>query len=422
MPTIQFRNLPNIVIHSPFLGKFLTLYSSKVISLFIGIATLSIWTRYFSVETYATYQLYISFVELLAIGNLSGLKAVAMQSGTLKQDGNFMAATYIQVGTSVIIGILWVGIVIYRKLWEGTLFMAVPIVVVILLNQLYPLSENYLVGKGKIYTISLRDVLSKSVVFTVLLLCGFLSLNSPIQLFFIVLLSTLAFKGTIMYKAYSGLQPKPVQWDRLKFGFHLSFSELLAVVVTALQKPLVNEFGTLRDVALFSVALTFYNQIKMAILSVIPVFYPALTRYSSISEAWNRFRNKIIIFSISFFALCLLVFFLIPWIVPIVVSHKYYAAIPYAQWLILFSGLSAIPALLRSLLSAQRKIRSIYIYDVCFPVFLIIFIALLLPRYGIWGMVIARGGTILLGSILISTLVLFEIRKDIKSANNEISS
>jgi O-antigen/teichoic acid export membrane protein len=196
---------------------------------------------------------------------------------------------------------------------------------------------------------------------------------------------------------------------------------MLAIAVTALQRPLVNEFGTLRDVALFSVALTFYNQIKMIILSVIPVFYPSLTRFGSISEAWEGSKSKIILFSVSFFCFCLFVSIIIPWIIPILVSQKYSAAISYAQWLILFSSLSAVPALLRSMLSAQRKIRSIYIYDVSFSVFLIGLIALFLPKYGVWGMVVARGGAILLGAILISVLVHYEVRKNSKSVKNEIS-
>jgi len=416
MSISSIKKLTNQIAHSS-LGKFLTLYSSKVVSLFIGLATLSIWTRFFPIETYGTYQLFLSFLELLAVANLSGLDAVATQAGALKQDGNFIAATGIRIGVSALIGILWVGIVLYKNMWEGTLFMAVPIVIVIILNQTYSLSENYLVGKGKIFTISMRDVFSKSVGFIVILFCGILAINKPVQLFFIALLSALAFKGAIMYNAYSGLQRKPVQWNRLKFGLNLSFSEFLAIAVTALQKPLVNEFGTLKDVALFSVALTFYNQIKMAILSVIPVLYPQMTKLDSISEVWKKTKRKILLFSGSFFTLCVILFFILPFLIPLLVSRKYYAAIPYAQWLILFTGINAVPALLRSMLSSQRRMKSIYMYDIGFPLLLIGLIALLLPQFGVWGMVAARGASVFISTCFIIMLVYREIKNEIIKQN-----
>jgi O-antigen/teichoic acid export membrane protein len=164
-------------------------------------------------------------------------------------------------------------------------------------------------------------------------------------------------------------------------------ASLLAGLVAA-DKLLLNEYLTITDVAVYSIALIFPQQIKKLFDIFDQFVTPSIYKAKSIAQAWNYLRYKFILISLIFFGIGFGGYFILQVLIPLFFSEQYVAAVPYTRWLWLTFSLSMPPLYLSNILKDQQKVRFGYVSSIGSPLTRFVFYIILLPL-GIWGIVLA---------------------------------
>lgn len=385
------RNYLNQILDNK--NRILTLCSLggvQAASILLGLLTTALWARYTPPDTYGQYQVILSIAMIIGTLCLSGMGESLTISAAKGYDGNLIKILRYKFVALVVggIGVACVGVYYY---WNSDTAMATGLFVMALL---FPLSQmdtvwiSWLSGKGELNRLSayrgIALVLS-AIALAFLLLYRTTSL--PVLLVGVCGVSALL-TLVIIWRLTRQKSNTNEHWETIKYGFHTTAALLLGGLIAA-DKLIIDRYLSSSAVAVYAIAIVFPTQIS----TIYSIFNQMLIQKTygadSVRTAWFNIRKPFVILVILFTSIGVIGFFLIPLFVPLLFSNKYAVAVTYAKWLWLNQALVAPSTYLANIVRSQQKIQFIYVFSIAQPL-IIFMLYLLLIRYGITGIVLAK--------------------------------
>ncbi len=365
------------------------LSGAQILTLILELSSSALWARYIVKEIYGQYQLVISLMKMVSNFCLNGLAESLLISAAKGYDGNLAKITQYKFLATLLGSLVLLAGSFYYLNSHPAISVALWIVVFLFpFNELQQIWVHWLRGKGKIGLVAGLDVLRASLillVFGLLIFFNKIDLNTLLS----VLLGTGAVfsLGMVIY-AFRNRCNQMEDRGTIHYGFHATMATLL-VGATLTDKIIINHYLSIEDVAVYSIALLFPNQIKILYSIFNQIFIPKFSAAKDIRSAWQYLKPKFPIVLGIFLTIGIGGFVLMPVLIPLFFSDRYVQAVPYAQWLWLSLAVMVPATYLGNILRAQKKVKFVYLFETANPLILF-FLFLILVRYGLWGMVIAR--------------------------------
>ena len=179
-------------------------------------------------------------------------------------------------------------------------------------------------------------------------------------------------------------------YDLLPTAIKLSLINIIPLLAANIDKILLPLFLSFEELAIFGVAL------------IIPQNLFSLTRKLNYHLFFKKagaikkekLKEKLIKNSI-WILLGIIVstgtlWFITPFAIKILFTETYLLSVPYAQFLILFIGLTFISELFKIHYEAGRKIKNLLVFETIPYMFQIVLSVILIPVIGVWGAAIAK--------------------------------
>ena len=369
--------------------KFSGLFALRTGTVLLGIINSILWTRFVDQEVYGQYKLILSIIAVVSGFCLPGLAEAVMISAAKRYDGNVRRLLTIKIAVAVCGSIAICGAGFYYRIEQAVLF--VPFLVAALffpLHELTPMLNSWLNGRGMVNLLFLIQVLSAltwTILFSILLYCGFRSLSS---LIFGSLFVSALFALLLVLYIFRKRENSKTDSTSIKYGFHTSLAYVFGTLVVT-DKIIINAHFSAKEVAVYSVALIFPEQIRMLYAVINQLIIPNIYKAKSVTEGWAYLRSKIAFLYLSFVSIGIVGFIVFPIIIPLLFSQRYAAAVPYGKWLWLSLSLAAPATYLGNILRSQQIKMFVYVFSICQPILLFCMYNFFIS-WGIKGIVISR--------------------------------
>ncbi len=393
---------------------WLTLVSlggAQLLGLVFGLVSNSLMARYLPIEVFGQYQVILALMTLIGAYCLGGLRQSMVISAAKKYDGNIFPMLRLKIGANLIGALVLAGVGGYY-IYTGQTVLGWGVVIASFFFpfRLSAIWSSWLNGRNKLR----QSAFNKSALVAIGLLTTIIvillppiTLNKTILWFFG--LPAIYTIGIIIYIIRS--KENDVE-DRqtIKYGLQVTGALLLSGLIAS-DKILLNEFASISDVAVYSVALIFPKQINKIFDIFNQFITPSIYKAKTVALAWKYLRLKYVLITLFFIVIGLAGFFSLPLLIPLFFSDRYLDAIPYTRWLWLVFSLSMPVNYLAKVLSAQQKLRYVYFFNISSPLIRIVLYILLLSL-GIWGMVLATILSYTFNALIMSVAFIYYLRLD----------
>ena len=326
---------------------------------------------------------------MVGVTALTGMGQALQISSAKKYDGNFLPVCYRKglfsmVGSFILLGFAYY----YREqieVWYALGFLAL----VFPLVQFHSVFQPWLNGRKNYNVLVLSQICFAIVPLLSLLFLLVLQRTDLLSIVFttsIIKILLICGFGIFVFK---GLKNSIKESETISYGYHTTTAMLFGWMI-ATDKLFLESNGSMEEVAVYSVALLFPNQITVFYSGINQMIIPHITEASSVREAWKYLKPRYFKIIFLFVFIGGIGFYIFPIIIPIVFSEKYVDAVPYAKWLWLTLAITAPATFLGNILRAQKVKSFVYFLEIFNPL-LLLFLFVCLSKYGIIGLVIAKG-------------------------------
>ena len=368
---------------------FAKLFSVQVITVLLSLGTSIIWTRYFSKEVYGQYQLVLSIFSMVGVTALTGMGQALQISSAKQYDGNFIPICFRKVLFSIIGSLILLGFAYYYSEQIEVCYALGLLALVFPLIQFHSVFQPWLNGKK-----SFNLLVASQISFAIIPLLSLLSLLALAKTDLLSIVFTTSILKIFLicgfgFFVFKGLKNSIKNSKTITYGYHTTTAMLFGWMI-ATDKLFLEKNGTLEDVAVYSVALLFPNQITVFYSCINQMIIPHITEASSVREAWKYLKPRYFKIIFLFVFIGGIGFYIFPIIIPLLFSQKYVDAVPYAKWLWLTLAITAPATFLGNILRAQKVKSFVYFLEIFNPL-LLLFLFVFLSKYGIIGLVTAKG-------------------------------
>jgi O-antigen/teichoic acid export membrane protein len=358
----------------------------KVFLYLFSLATMTAFARWSLKEVYGAYQYIVSITAILAIFTLPGMNNALVRVIAQGYDKTILNGAKEKIKWGLIATIICSSIaawyIIHQNFSLGISFLIAGLFLPF--NRTFQLFQSFWRGKKRF------DVRAKHLILFTFLKILFLIpviylTNNLIVIILAYFLSQTFFGAVFFYLAVKKAEKKGKEKETISFGRHLSLIEALGTFANQIEKTIIWQSMGPTSVAIYSLAKDPTFQIKQ----VTPISALALPKLSekNIEDIKDGLLKK-------FYKLFLILF------------PAYPESIIYAQVLaldVIFYPFS----LLKTSLVAKGKTKELYILQIVPPVLKIGLFLVLIPFYGIWGII----ASILINEILSSGLIFYFFKK-----------
>lgn len=326
---------------------------------------------------------------MVGVTALTGMGQALQISSAKQYDGNFIPICFRKALFSIIGSLILLGFAYYYREQIEICYALCFLALVFPLVQFHSIFQPWLNGKK-----SFNLLVASQISFAIIPLLSLLSLLALAKTDLLSIVFTTSILKILLicgfgFFVFKGLRNSFKDSDTISYGYHTTTAMLFGWMI-ATDKIFLENNGTMEDVAVYSVALLFPNQIK-ALYSVInQMIIPKITEASSIREAWTYLKPRYLKIILLFSCIGFVGFFAFPIVIPFLFSDKYVEAVPYAKWLWLVLAVTAPGAYLGNILRAQKIKSFVYFLEIFNPL-LLLFLFVFLSKYGIVGLVTAKG-------------------------------
>ena len=388
---------------------FAKLFSVQVVTVLLSLGTSIIWTRYFTKEVYGQYQLVLSILTMVGVTALTGMGQALQISSAKQYDGNFIPICFRKALFSIIGSLILLGFANYYREQIEIFYALCFLALVFPLVQFHTIFQSWFNGR-KSFNLLIISQISFAIIplFSLLLLIAVEMTDLFSIVFTTSILKILLICGFGFF-VFKGLKNSIKNSETISYGYHTTTAMLFGWMI-ATDKLFLENNGTMEDVAVYSVALLFPNQIK-ALYSVInQMIIPQITEASSIREAWTYLKPRYLKVILLFSSIGFVGFFAFPIVIPFLFSDKYVEAVPYAKWLWLVLAVTAPATYLGNILRAQKVTSFVYFFDLFNPV-LLLTLFILLSSHGLGGLIIAKGAYYISACIIFLLFFKYHFKK-----------
>ena len=377
-------------------GGFWLSTANFVVS-FILFLKLIVFGRYLPQEAYGTYNYVISTMSLFAMFSLPGIHTSLFRSIAQKKEGTFILAIKTRIKWGLIGSLLslllssWY--FINKNNFLGILFLLSALFLPFINS--FNLFIPYLQAKKKFKKYAICEMTVALIVAFSVIPFIIITDNIFFILFFLFLSQFLSY-GIITKNIIKNLENKEEDKTAISFGKDLTLMGVVSNIAEQIDKVIIWKFLGPAQVAIYSFAQTPVYKI----MSLIPIHSLALPKLGerNIKEIKKEILNK---FGKLFFLSIPFAIFIIL-ISPIfykIALPQYIDSIPY------FQGFAIIIAffpfsLIGSALIVEIKKKDLYILSILSPSLKIILFFVLVPFFGIWGIISAILISHTIGSLL----------------------
>lgn len=186
------------------------------------------------------------------------------------------------------------------------------------------------------------------------------------------------------------------------YGFHVSAQNVLNTLAEHLDKILIFQFMGAAEVAIYTFAFAPIQQMQSVRKIFRSLMFPKLSTMSLVEIRLNIARRALLLFSLgAFLAIAYIV--AAPYLFAVALP-QYILSVPYSQALALITLLFPL-TIYRQTFYAHARVRELYIFRTSHAISRIALLLVLVPMYGIWGVVGATLGGAMFEAVLL--LVLF---------------
>lgn len=376
------------------LKNFSHLANAHILILIIGIITSAIWARYTTVEVYGKYQLMLSFISIVTVLSIPGFSMSAQLSAAKEKYGNLGILYKKKIYFSFISTIVLVGIGLYYQLFKNDEELAYMLYITSFIYPFYNLSsiwESWLTAIGEYKKLSIIQI-SYALVGLVSLIISLIIIEN-IYLVILITFTTISIANIFIIKYFQNRVINNTKDNELiDYGYKLSWAMIIPVVMS-FDKLIISEYLTIQDVAIYSIAMLFPSYVKILYSIVKRLITPGISSANTIKEAWVYLKPKLLKISVLFLIIAIIGFFTIEYLIQLLYTDKYNESAIYAKWLWIFIVFGVPVSYLADILRAQKRLKFEYISYFIVPFIKISSFFILLPKFGLWGMVYAIGIT-----------------------------
>jgi len=373
------------------LGQAISLGSSFLLAL--------AFANLLSPTAYGNYKYALSLFGMLEIFSLVGMKTAVSQAVARGLEGSFYTGFKTQLKFGVLGSLAAIGGAIYYWV-RGNDILPIPLLISAAFLPLMNASRIYLSfleGK-KLFDIQTKYSTLNQIVFVVIMITTLLFTKNPFWLIAVYLASHTILGYTLYFITKIKCKPNKNEDSKtMSYGRHLSLMGVISQAATYLDKILVFTFIGSAELAVYSFAMIFPEQIQNVLGKISTLAMPKLALKSR-EEIRAGIMKKVWQLSI-ITAAAILLFVVVAPLLYKLFFPQYLASIRYSQILIL-SLVSFPSSLLGTVFQAQMMKKELYLIKIA-PFVNIALLGALVPFYGVWGAIIATVGSQLFKAVLV---------------------
>ena len=234
----------------------------QIIVVALGLASNAVWARYTTLEQFGSIQLALSFLVIATSLSFPGLKYSAEISAAQEKHGNLKKLIRLKLKNSVVGYCILIGIAVMQLYRSNYEILYLVILIILFFNPIILMEccVGWLNGLNKMKTLALAEITIKalSVISTSLILILFQNIILAIFLFLLSQALTIVYILNICARSRKNCDEDV---SLLNYGKAMSWPMLIAALIS-FDKIIISEYLSLKDVAIYSVALLFANYPK----------------------------------------------------------------------------------------------------------------------------------------------------------------
>lgn len=369
-------------------GSALTL--NNFFSVAANLALAFFFARLLPKEVYGTYSYILAWISVLGIFALPGMDTAVIQSVSRGFESSLVLGLKQKIrygvwGTlaALIIG----GYYFYNgdQILATVFFISAIFIPFLSSFQIY---NAYLVGKKEFKTSAFYGITGQIFIALVLITAIYLTNNIvyivSAYIFANILPNIFFFIKTKIKAAKTAAQQDS---GITTYAKHLSLINVISMITPYIDQFLAFHFLGPANLAVYAFATAPPEQIKGFFKVFSDLSLPKFSERSE-EELKKTMTRKIIIWSI-FTALVVGIYIVLAPLFYKIVFPRYTDAVFLSQ-IFALSLLSTPPTFIVSALSAHKKVKKLYLFNIVSPIFQILAMAVLTPLYGLMGLVMAR--------------------------------
>lgn len=340
-------------------------------------------------EVLGQYQYLIAILGVLTAITLPGMNTALMRGSARNNNGVYFAGVNKLLKFSVVITLgifLYSGYIIFR----GDKTLGLTVFVLGLFFPFFSVANSwraYYAGKENFKIINIIG--SLTLVAQVLVQSLLIIWLPKYQyLFLAYVLTTLVVNLPISLKIYRRTQNEPVDTGDIQYGQKLSVALTLGILSGFVDKLILGHSLGVEKLAIYSIAALIPDQAKQLYSNVLLVQYPKFFNLTNQNLARKKLLKLLMILTGITVGLVVLYIGISPTIFRIVFK-KYMESLLFSQ-IIMISAIFTPLVLLEAFLRSERNTRDVFTYNILSSVSMVGGSLLLIPFFGIWGVVGAK--------------------------------
>lgn len=369
-------------------GSFLTL--GNFFSIATNFALAFFFARLLPKEIYGTYSYILAWISVLGVFALTGMDTAVIQSVSRGFESSFISGwkNKVKYGFMGTVASLLIG-AYYNYNGNQTLSLAffAAAIFIPFLNS-FQIYNAYLLGKKEFKT-SAYYAISGQLFIALTLITALYLTNNIVYLISAYLIANFIpnFVFFIRTKLKTRLSVSEKDPGLTSYAKHLSLINVLSVVASYIDQFLAFHFLGPANLATYAFATAPPEQIKGLFKGLPDLALPKFSERSE-EELKKTMIRKIVILLV-FAALIVATYIILaPWFYRIFFP-RYVDAIFLSQ-IFALSLLNTPPSLIVGALTAHKKIKKLYLFNIVNPTFQILVMTILTVLYGLVGLIIAR--------------------------------
>jgi O-antigen/teichoic acid export membrane protein len=366
---------------------------SFLVSQVAGLLTSVAFARLASKEIYGRYGFVFSMMSMVSPFSLPGMGTAITQSVARGYPRSFLDGTAESFKWSFLGSLALVGAAAFYGLARHDPIGAALLVAAAAFPILYGLQGGigYFIGQKRLKVGTAFWVSSELFTMAAVLVTLFLR---PQQAVLLVAVS-LAASGTILLVFYWKAREETIRCEPkqdpslLSYGRQLTAISILSNIASYLDRALISTFLGFADLAIFSIAAVFPDNLKGIVKWLDPLILPRFTGLER-KQVAQRAREKMPVMIVVNIAAVALAVWLTPVVMNIVYSNKYAGSALYAQLLFVSLVLVLPTVVINSALTSQQRTPELYQANLVFALAQIGALFFLVPTLGLLGAVLAR--------------------------------
>lgn len=380
---------------------------SQIISSVAVFSTSIAFANLLSPDVYGIYKYVLSIASILSITTLTGMDSAIMQSVARGYEGSLGLAlkTKLKWGTLGTLVSLLISLYYYT---QGNIYLALSFCIVAVFMPIYEsfdIYNSFLFGKKLFDKQTIFSIITKIVIVYSILTTLFLTKN------LIIILSVYFLSLTIpgLFFFYKTIKKYKQNNDKdsglVGYGKHLSFINIISLVMAELDKILIFQHIGAANLAIYTIAVAPTDQIKGLLKNINSLAFPKFAKQEG-EDIRKNINHKIKILSITTGIIVAIYIILSP-IFFRVFFPKYLDSIIYSQILAISIVGAVISAFLYTVLESQKAKIGLYKINLYTSIFSVVILFPLVFYFGVMGAVVSR----LVSRIFSSTFSYFLVQK-----------